>query len=172
MPLKCLLISDDSGIPFYSREFDFGGIDTTLLSGLLSAVICSLLPGIYMNSRAFNPVMAVCAMVIAGIYYLLKTDNFRSRRYSIVFGFCAGIGLLIKYNVLVFLGPALCIIVLSSFFRKEESGSRGKRVKNILISIVLSLAISGMFYFHPENVRLLICRARPLRSGREDPPGP
>ena len=38
MPLKCLLISDDSGIPFYSREFDFAGIDATLLSGLLSAV--------------------------------------------------------------------------------------------------------------------------------------
>ncbi len=38
MPLKCLLISDDSGIPFYSREFDFEGIDPTLLSGLLSAV--------------------------------------------------------------------------------------------------------------------------------------
>ncbi len=38
MPLKCLLISDDSGIPFYSREFDFEGIDATLLSGLLSAV--------------------------------------------------------------------------------------------------------------------------------------
>jgi len=36
--LKCLLISDDSGIPFYSREFDFEGIDATLLSGLLSAV--------------------------------------------------------------------------------------------------------------------------------------
>ena len=38
MPLKCLLISDASGIPFYSREFDFEGIDATLLSGLLSAV--------------------------------------------------------------------------------------------------------------------------------------
>ena len=38
MPLKCLLISDDSGIPFYSREFNFEGIDATLLSGLLSAV--------------------------------------------------------------------------------------------------------------------------------------
>ncbi|QEE16546.1 hypothetical protein DSAG12_02376 [Promethearchaeum syntrophicum] len=38
MPLKCLLISDDSGIPFYSREFDFEGIDAALLSGLLSAV--------------------------------------------------------------------------------------------------------------------------------------
>jgi len=38
MPLKCLLISDDSGIPFYSREFNFEGIDPTLLSGLLSAV--------------------------------------------------------------------------------------------------------------------------------------
>ena len=38
MPLKCLLISDDSGIPFYSREFDFEGIDATLLSGMLSAV--------------------------------------------------------------------------------------------------------------------------------------
>ena len=38
MPLKCLLISDNSGIPFYSRQFDFEGIDAALLSGLLSAV--------------------------------------------------------------------------------------------------------------------------------------
>ncbi|MHA1721283.1 MAG: hypothetical protein ACTSWX_10875 [Promethearchaeota archaeon] len=38
MPLKCLLISDSSGIPFYSRLFDFEGINDALLSGLLSAV--------------------------------------------------------------------------------------------------------------------------------------
>ena len=127
-------------------------------SGLLSAAMCSLLPGIYNNSRVFNPVMAVCAMVVVGIYYLLKTGKFSSRRYSVVFGFCAGVGMLIKYNVFVFLFPALCVIVLSSFFGKEQSGSRGIRVKNLLISIMLSLSIAGVFYFHPENVRLLVNR--------------
>jgi len=39
MGLNCFMISDDSGIPFYSRAFNgFKLLDDTLLSGLISAI--------------------------------------------------------------------------------------------------------------------------------------
>ncbi|MCG2710943.1 MAG: glycosyltransferase family 39 protein [Candidatus Omnitrophica bacterium] len=126
-------------------------------SGLLSSFICSFLPVMYVNSRFFNHVTAVCAMVIVNLYYLLKTHGFRKRCFSIILGFSFGIAMLVKYTFFVFLITPLAVIIYRTIKQAKNKEER-YRLKNLALSASMATILAGTFYFNPEVTENLISR--------------
>jgi hypothetical protein len=72
-------------------------------TGVLSALLLSMYPAMYGLSRIYgNSDFAVIACVAFNIYCLLKSDNFKHRIWSLLYGISLGLGLLIKDIFIVF----------------------------------------------------------------------
>lgn len=75
--------------------------------GLLAAFLVSFYPILFSISRLSYVDYALTTMVALGIYLLLKTDGFRHRRWSLVFGLGMGLGLLTKWPFIAFAGASI-----------------------------------------------------------------
>jgi 4-amino-4-deoxy-L-arabinose transferase-like glycosyltransferase len=86
------------------------GIGRILFSrkvGLLAAFLVSFYPVLFGISRLSYVDYALTAMVALALYLLLKTDRFRHRRWSLVFGLCMGLGILTKWPFIAFAGAPI-----------------------------------------------------------------
>lgn len=112
--------------------------------GVLSALLVSFYPGLFQNSRKFGLDFPLAAWVCLSIYFLLAANNFSSRRYSLLFGIIAGIGALIKGQIIIYIaGPALYSAFLA--FREQRKGYF-KPAINILLALVISLAVALVWW--------------------------
>ncbi len=77
-------------------------------AGLLAAFVFSFYPAVYLQSRTYYVDIALTAMVLISLYCLLRTDAFRQRTASLVFGFALGLAALTKNAFIIMtIGPAL-----------------------------------------------------------------
>jgi 4-amino-4-deoxy-L-arabinose transferase-like glycosyltransferase len=93
------------------------GIGCLLFSrgvGLLAAFLVSFYPVLFSISRLSYVDYAMTAMVALGIYLLVRTDGFRNRRWSLVFGLGMGLGLLIKWPFIAFAGAPIGYVAYHS----------------------------------------------------------
>lgn len=106
--------------------------------GILSSVIVSLYPIVYGHSRLFQLDFALTAVVTFSIYCLISTDRFKNLRWSIIFAVSAGLGMLIKWSYLFFVGPLFLYISISALrdINKKEALNRAGKV-----FLVLSIAL-------------------------------
>ena len=107
-------------------------------AGILAAFLVTMYPMMVGLTRHCNIDLALMAMIALSFYLLLKTDNFSSRKYSVIFGISAGLGLLTKHAFFIFmLPPALYMLFYS---RNRES------FKNVIISGVTCGIVAGPWY--------------------------
>ncbi|MCX5696758.1 MAG: glycosyltransferase family 39 protein [Candidatus Omnitrophica bacterium] len=113
-------------------------------AGVLSAALVSFYPGLFQNSRKFGLDFPLAAVVCLSIYLLLASNQFRERRYSLLFGIVTGIGALIKGQILVYVSAP----VLYSFFLifKERRALPSGTLKNILMSAISFTAIALIWW--------------------------
>jgi 4-amino-4-deoxy-L-arabinose transferase-like glycosyltransferase len=105
-------------------------------TGLLSAFVTSTFPMIFGMSRYTYIEFALTAMVALGIWLLLLSEGFRNKRYSVLFGICAGVGLLTKWTYVLFVFPALGLVVWrAGLLRRVWSGMRTLRLDRRWIAI-------------------------------------
>ncbi|MFA5147293.1 MAG: glycosyltransferase family 39 protein [Candidatus Omnitrophota bacterium] len=122
-------------------------------AGMAAAYLVSLYPAVFNLSRKFGTDLPLVSIVCAGVYFLLKTDRFRSKGYSAIFGICFGIGLLIKATCLFFIiGPLLYILVTGS----KEGAWRSRTIKNVVFSMLIAFFISWTWWS-----RLVLAPYRP-----------
>lgn len=123
-------------------------------TGLLAAFILSVSPGFFAFSRRYSPEFAATAMVALTAYFLLKSDNFRNRFYSILVGFSFAFGMLVKEMVFVFIFP----IVIYTFYNRDlpkvsetksmnSASNFSQRNKSVLINLAISLSVAVIFIF-------------------------
>ena len=55
-------------------------------TGFLAAFILATSPGLFIYSRRYSPEFATIGIVALMLYFLLRTENFRNRLFSILFG--------------------------------------------------------------------------------------
>ncbi|MBL7196728.1 MAG: glycosyltransferase family 39 protein [Candidatus Omnitrophica bacterium] len=120
-------------------------------TGLLTTVIFSLYPAIFRISRYFILEFGLIGLVTFSVWCLLKTEGFYNRRYSLLFGLSAGMGMIIKYSFAVFiLGPLVYIIITNLFSlsrtRKIRSEKYPFRLFNIAFASLLCLTIMSVRY--------------------------
>jgi hypothetical protein len=82
--------------------------------GLLASCLVSLFPMSFSMARYFYLDYALMAAVALGVYLLLLTNGFESRKYSLLFGLGLGLGMLIKWLLIFFLLGPLFVILLRS----------------------------------------------------------
>jgi hypothetical protein len=115
--------------------------------GLMAVFIVSFFPIIFGMSRSYWQDFPLTTMVSLSIYLLMRTDYFRDRKYSVLFGLSIGLGMLTKWTHFVFLaGPFLYIFTLS-LKMNEESHEKGKRpILNTIIAILVGMAVASFWY--------------------------
>jgi hypothetical protein len=119
--------------------------------GLLSAFLISLFPMVYGMSRQFLLDFPLAAMVALNLYFLIKTNYFKSRKYSILLGFSLGLGMLTKWSFLCFITAPFFLYVYQSnikiihntFFRFKL---KNDRYFNLLLSIGFAGLVSAIWY--------------------------
>ena len=112
------------------------------LTGLLSAFIVSIYPPLFVNSRLYGLDFPLTSIVTLSMLFLILCKNFSERKYSLFLGICAGIGMLIKLQYLLFLILPLTIVLLKMF----SENHRKNRVLNFSFFLLLSISISSLWW--------------------------
>ena len=161
-------------------------------TALMSAILVAGYPIIYGFARWFFTDIALAALTTLGVYLLLKTENFKSLRWSILFGLAAGSGMLVKWTYFVFIaGPFAWVIWKAGFIeitgREKHLRRAGAwssiiswlretriylnlnfdKMLNILVALLLGMAV--MWTWYGRNFRYLIGEASKNQFDRFDP---
>lgn len=109
--------------------------------GILAVLLISLYPMVFRYSRFFGLDFAQMSIVCFSICFLIYTEYFSNRKFSILFGISIGLGMLIKWAFVLFLaGPLVCIILQAVFLRAK----RNIRLHTVSVNMFLSLLIGTL----------------------------
>ena len=117
-------------------------------TGVLAAALVSLYPNLVGLSRYYGLDFPLTAMVTAGVYALIKTDYWKSRKWSVIFAVISGLGILTKGQYVFFLyGPVLYVTWQS--FRRDvhlepcSTGDESRSGITRIVPLLLNLTIVG-----------------------------
>jgi len=105
--------------------------------GLVSSIIIPGFTGISHFSLINNIDIALAATVVWAIYFLILSDSFRSRKYTILFFVACSIGMLIKWAFAFFMVVPFIIVLVKAIREKDnESISHKKDFLWLIIPII------------------------------------
>lgn len=118
-------------------------------TGLLSAFSVSMYPIVFGLSRHYLIDVALMAMVSLAIYFLLLSDRFRSRGYSLALGIVLGLGMLTKSAFFFFVVGPFLLVAFEAFFASP---------KRHFLNVLLSLGAGGTLLtpWYLSNLRKLM----------------
>lgn len=106
------------------------GIGKTMFSretGLLAAVVVSFYPFLIHYQRDYMLEFPLIAMVALSTYFLLKSNEFKDRKYSALFGVAFALTMLTKWTAVFFLiGPVLWVFYRAYMASKNTCAYCGK----------------------------------------------
>jgi hypothetical protein len=125
--------------------YKFGTLVSNKRDALLGVFILNLFPLIFGLSREFLVEYGLMTLVVVCLYYFLKSDCFASRKYSIVLGIFAGLGMLMKISFpLYIIAPMLFLCIKRVIKLKNLPGAY---IKNALITFIIGMLLAGTWYF-------------------------
>lgn len=149
-------------------------------AGFLATFVFSSFPGIISSSRAVHSEFNLMCMITLTLFFLLKTDFFSSRKYSIILGISLGLTALTKWEFPVtIVGPFLWCLSQSHLFfiNKKKAPISGSYIRiNFFLSILIGILISFSWYSlstqdiiwrlfsSPNNIVTVERLALPLKS--------
>lgn len=124
--------------------------------GILAIMLLSLYPMVFRYSRFFGLDFPQISVLCLSIYFLICTEFFLSKKFSILFGISLGAGLLIKSAFILFLaGPLVCIILQSVFLKGQKSKYLYARGVNLFLSLAVGAFISLSWYLPSYSATLI-----------------
>jgi len=116
-------------------------------AGLLSALVVSVMPVLLSQSREYQLDFPLTAMVSLSIYFLLKTNSFRNRFYSILFGISFALGFLTKWTFpAFFIAPVLYFLSILIYENiKNKKFDEGQWL-NVCLATLLIIFIALPWY--------------------------
>ena len=105
----------------------------------VSGYMSLLAPGLVNLSRRYYLDFPLAAMVCTGVYCLVRSENFRNRKGSVLFGVVAGLGMLTKWTYPIFLAAP----VILALFRSKPTRHT---IKNIALASLIPLVIAAPWY--------------------------
>jgi len=110
-------------------------------AGLIAAYFIVLYPAIFGTSRKFGLDFPLAAFLCLVLYFLLKSDAFKNRKWSIIFGIGLGVGSLIKGQIVFYvIGPLIYGVFLGL------KNSRKKSIPNMMISLLFATSIALLWW--------------------------
>lgn len=115
--------------------------------GIIAVVLVSLYPAVFRYSRFFGLDFAQMSVVCLSLYFLIRTQNFSNKRFSLLFGLSVGAGLLIKWSFILFIsGPLFCVIAQAFILKKKDKAVLFLSAKNLFLSGIIGLLLSLIWY--------------------------
>jgi len=111
-------------------------------TGLLAAFTVSMFPAIFGFSRVYIVDFLLASMVSLAIYLLIKTENFKNTKYSILLGLALGAGMLSKQTFPFYISFPLLVYLIFSIKKKEKNWLR-----NLFFSSLIAIAIFSPWYY-------------------------
>jgi 4-amino-4-deoxy-L-arabinose transferase-like glycosyltransferase len=116
-------------------------------TGTLSALVVSIMPVLLSQSREYQLDFPLTAMVTLSLYLLLKTQTFKNRLYSILFGISFAFGFLTKWTFPVFLIiPVLYFLIRLIFENIKTKKLNDAQWLNVCFSFLIILFLAGPWY--------------------------
>jgi len=113
--------------------------------GLMSALLVGLLPMVMAMSRLFYTELPLATLVALNLLALLKSDGFRHRTWSLVWGASIGLGLLTKWAMPIYvLLPTLWVIWKNGLIQANWASLRhfGVNGRALLSAVGVSLVVT------------------------------
>jgi len=148
--------------------YKIGSILYSPKAGLLAAVLLSFSPIIFAYSRGNMSDFPLAAMVSLSLLCLLKTDNFRSRSYSVMTAIVFVLAQFTREIAIVFIAPPFLYYAFKSLSERKQR--RSKRI-NFILTVLLSLLPTLIFYLRHSNQgmsRELLGKALILKASEFD----
>lgn len=124
------------GIYFISKSY------LTKRSSFLAAIFFSCYGWPLLHVHLAYSETAVSALTIWSIVFLIKSNLFQNRKYSLLFGLFLGLGLLTKWIIVIYVAGFL----LYEFYQIKKIRLINK---NVIINITLSLLVTFVVAFYP-----------------------
>lgn len=102
-------------------------------AGLLAAFIVTMYPIIFNHLRTYMFDFPLTAMVALSIYLLIRADEFKNKKYSIILGLALLAGLLVKINFGIFVLGPLLVFISKAILQKGQRLAK----KNILFLLTI-----------------------------------
>ncbi|HWP93465.1 MAG TPA: glycosyltransferase family 39 protein [Thermodesulfobacteriota bacterium] len=122
--------------------------------GLLASVLILLFPIILKHSVIYYLDLPLTAMVALGTFFILKSNYFQNTKFSVISGFCFGLGMLTKWTYLFFVLGPLGYLAFRAFYpatSQEGALERAyhfkKVLRNIALFVLASIVTFGPYYF-------------------------
>lgn len=117
-------------------------------AGFLSALTAALLPATYGLSRTYSLDFPLTAMVALNIYWLIRSEYFSRRIPSIFLGVMTGLGLLVKEQLLIFIGAPLAFALVVGVARAFRGRTPAGRVlANAAVAALVTVVLSSPFWW-------------------------
>jgi len=114
-------------------------------TGLLSALVFTSSPGVLVYSKlGFKEFHVMCFFALA-LYLLLAADNFKSKKYSILFAISLAVMLLIKPEGIIFIIFPL-LLSFTRIFARKDILKRRKVLNNFTRTMIITALIFFVWY--------------------------
>ncbi|MCX6340339.1 MAG: glycosyltransferase family 39 protein [Candidatus Aureabacteria bacterium] len=114
-------------------------------TGILAALLVSLYPAIFGQSRKFGLDFPLTAMTALNICMLLRTGYFRERRGSLLLGLTMGLGLLTKGQIVIYMAVPIVYSLLKGI---RSGGGTGKiRMWNFILCFLVASGVSAIWWW-------------------------
>jgi hypothetical protein len=114
------------------------------LNAPLAPLLVVLCPGVFGTLVRFEPNLAAIAWTAAGLAALMESDGLSRRGWTLAFGACLGVGLMMdRLSVAFFLLPALIPVVMTAFWTPDGRRARGL---NLLGAAAVVVLVAGAYY--------------------------
>jgi len=117
--------------------------------GVLATFMVSFYPFVLRFSRFFWSEIPLMASFATALYLLIRTENFKSRGYSIGLGIVITAGLLIQQRFAFFIvAPLLVTLGYLIFPAPDIRLNRGRRLVNMLICLLIPTLLAVPYYLY------------------------
>lgn len=116
-------------------------------TGILSSFLVSTYHVVFTHSREYLLEISLVSMVALSVYFLIKSDDFKVRKYSIAFWIASGIGMQTRWNFAFFLFP----VIIYKIYRmlrtiRSNKSEIGSRIGNFFMGLIIFIIIFSPWY--------------------------
>lgn len=115
-------------------------------TGALAALMVSFYPGIFKFSQVYSPDFPLTAMLVLGIFLLIKADTFASRPYSVACGIVFGLGMLTRMQFCVYIFGPLAYTVWRLFSQRNDKPRFISRLFNFMLCLLFAYIIFSVWW--------------------------
>lgn len=108
--------------------------------GILACAIILFYPVVFTQTRIYMLDFPLLSIISLNIYFILRSENFKNKKYTFLFWFSAVICIFVRINYLIFITPPFIYCLFNAIKKKNIS------TKGILVILII-LAVSGFIYY-------------------------